>query len=106
MRCSCEVTGTICSPAPTGVLSAANLERPLHPSTVHSFPNSVGLLLLAVTLTSARTPCFPLPGPACFVWDCCYYSAFSLALPQSLRGFFTSVRRKAVGYSHTAPITS
>src|SRR5437868_11049009 len=94
MRCSCEVTGTICSPAPTGALSAANLERPLHPSTVHSFPNSAGLLLLAVTLTSGRTPCFPLPGPVCFVWDCCYYSAFSLARPQSLRGFFTSVQRK------------
>src|SRR5947207_13785127 len=106
MRCSCEGTGTICSPAPTGALSAANSERPLHPSIVHSFPNSAGLLLLAVTLTSRRTPCFPLPGPVCFVWDCCYYSAFSLGRQQSLRGFFTSSQRKAAGYSHTAPIIS
>src|SRR4030095_11837950 len=81
-------------------------QRPLRPSTVHSFPSLAGLLLLAVTLTSARTPCFPLPGPVCFVWGCCYYSAFSLARPQSWRGFFTSAQLKAAAYSHMAPITS
>src|SRR5947207_13864419 len=106
MRCSCEVTGTTCSPVPPGALSVANSERPLHPSTVHSFPSLAGLLLLVVTLASTRTPCFPLPGPVCFVWDCCYYSAFSLDRPQSSRGFFMFAQRKAVGYSHTAPITS
>src|SRR4029077_5552527 len=106
MRCSYEVTGTICSPVPPGALSAANSERPLHPSTVHSFPSLAGLLLLVVTLTSTRTPCFRLPGPVCFVWACCYYSASSLARPQSLHGFFTSVQRKLVGSSPTAPIIS
>src|SRR5213080_1898244 len=87
-------------------LVSRKLGEALRPSTAHSFQSLAGLLLLAVTLTSARTLCFPLPGPVCFVWDCCYYSAFSLARLRSPPGFFTSAQRKAVGYSHTAPITS
>ena len=78
-------------------MSAANWERLLRPSTVHSFPSLAGLLLLAVTLTSARMPCFQLPGPVCFAWDYCYYSASSLARLQSLRGFFTSAAAESGG---------
>ena len=42
-------------------------------------------------------PCFQLPGPVCFAWDYCYYSASSLARLQSLRGFFTSAATESGG---------